>query len=76
MRKHEGGRRKPGAALALAAMGGAMILALGGCGQSGPLYLPKESSLAEGVAVPATEPGVAAGPPGAVVLAPNRIAHG
>ena len=76
MRKHEGGRRKSGAALALAAMGGAMILALGGCGQSGPLYLPKESSLAEGVAVPATEPGVAAAPLGAVVLAPNRIAHG
>ena len=76
MRKHERGRRTPGAALALAVAGGAMILALGGCGQSGPLYLPEKSSLAAGVAVPATEPGVAAGSPGAVVSAPNRIAHG
>ena len=46
MRKHERGRRTPGAALALAVAGGAMILALGGCGQSGPLYLPEKASLA------------------------------
>ena len=76
MRKHERGRRTPGAALVLAIAGGAMILALGGCGQSGPLYLPEKASLAAGVAVPATEPGVAAGSPGVVVSAPNRIAHG
>ena len=76
MRKHERGRRTPGAVLAPAVASGAMILALGGCGQSGPLYLPEKSSLAAGVAVPATEPAVAAGAPGAVVSAPNRIAHG
>ena len=76
MRKHERGRRTPGAALVLAIAGGAMILALGGCGQSGPLYLPEKASLAAGVAVPAAEPGMAAESPGVVVSAPNRIAHG
>jgi predicted small lipoprotein YifL len=69
MRKHERGRRTPGAALVLAAACGAMILALGGCGQSGPLHLPKKSSLAAGVAAPvtepSTEPGAAAGEGGA-----------
>lgn len=44
MRKRESGRRTGGAVLALAVASGAMILALGGCGQSGPLYLPKKSS--------------------------------
>ena len=76
MRKHERGRRTPGAVLLLAAVGGTMILALGGCGQSGPLYLPEKASLAAGVAVPATEPGLAAGSPRVVVSAPHRIAHG
>ena len=45
MRKRESGRRTGGALMALAVASGAMILALGGCGQSGPLYLPKKSSL-------------------------------
>lgn len=61
MRKRECGRRTAGAAFALAAAGGAMILALGGCGQSGPLHLPKESSLAASVAAdasPVSVPGV------------------
>ena len=69
MRKHERGRRTPGAALALAAAGGAMLLALGGCGQSGPLYLPKKASLAAGVVAPvtgvSTEPGASSGEGGA-----------
>ena len=72
MRKHERGRRTPGAALALAVAGGAMILALGGCGQSGPLYLPEKASLAasvEGpVAKPSIGPGTAAGEDGAAAV--------
>lgn len=42
MRKREPGRRTSGAALALAVASGAMVLVLGGCGQFGPLYLPKK----------------------------------
>ena len=74
MRKHERGRRTPGAALALAVAGGAMILALGGCGQSGPLYLPEKASLAAAASVerPATKPsigpGTAAGERGAAAF--------
>ena len=72
MRKHEPGRRTPGAALALAVAGGVMILALGGCGQSGPLYLPENASLAasvEGrVAKPSIGPGTAAGESGAAAF--------
>ena len=76
MCKHERGRRTTGARLALAAVGGVMLLALGGCGQSGPLYLPEKSSLAAGVAAlvtgVSTEPGASAGEGGA---APLRIAR-
>ena len=72
MRKHERGRRAPGAALALAVAGGAMILALGGCGQSGPLYLPEKASLAASVEGPVTKPsigsGTAAGADGAAAV--------
>ena len=75
MRKHERGRRTPGAALALAVAGGAMVLALGGCGQSGPLYLPEKASLAASVERPVTKPssglGTAAGENGA---AADRLA--
>ena len=78
MRKREPGRQAGGAALALAAAGGAMILALGGCGQSGPLYLPRGSEPSPGVTVPA--PGfarqAAAVGPGALRPAPGRTAHG
>ena len=56
MRKHERGRRTPGAALALAIGGGAMILALGGCGQSGPLYLPEKASLSAAAPLPGPVP--------------------
>ena len=76
MRKREPGRRTRGAALALAAASGAMILALGGCGQSGPLYLPKKSSLSAVAPVPATVSSPAAGRPGAVRAAPGRLAYG
>lgn len=72
MRKHERGRRTPGAALALAVAGGAMILALGGCGQSGPLYLPEKASLAASVEASVTKPSIgpatAAGKDGAVAV--------
>lgn len=78
-----GHRRTGGAALALAAAGGAMILALGGCGQSGPLYLPPEKS---SLSAAASAPGLAPGPasahlpaavrPGALRPVPGRAAHG
>ena len=72
MRKHERGRRTPGAALALAVAGGAMILALGGCGQSGPLYLPEKASLAASVEGPVAKasigPGAEAGEDGAAAV--------
>lgn len=72
MRKHERGRRTRGAALALAAACGATILALGGCGQSGPLYLPEKASLAPSVEGPVTKPsigqGTAAGEDGAAAV--------
>ena len=72
MRKHERGRRTPRATLALAVAGGAMILALGGCGQSGPLYLPEKASLAAKVEGPVTKPsigpGTAAGEDGAAAV--------
>ena len=78
MRKRELGRRAGGAALALAAVGGAMILALGGCGQSGPLYLPRGSEPSPGATVPA--PGfvgqAAAVGRGAPRPVPVRSAHG
>ena len=66
MRKRERGRRTAGTALALAAVCGAVTLFLGGCGQSGDLYLPERSSLAAGAAVPAVGPVAAAGRLGAV----------
>lgn len=78
MRKRELGRRAGGAALALAAAGGAMILALGGCGQSGPLYLPPEKpslSAADPAPGPAPVP-AAAVRPGALQAASGRPAHG
>ena len=56
MRKRESGRRKGGAAMALAVASGAIILALGGCGQSGPLYLPKKSSLSVSAPSPVSVP--------------------
>lgn len=68
--------------MALAAAGGAMILALGGCGQSGPLYLPKESSPSASASPSASEPApgsvapAAAGRPGAFRTAPVRPATG
>ena len=72
MRKHERGRRAPRAALSLAVAGGAMILALGGCGQSGPLYLPEKASLAASVEAPVTKPSIgpdtAAGEDGAAAV--------
>lgn len=70
--------------MALVAAGGAMILALGGCGQSGPLYLPKESSPSASASPSASEPApgsvapaaAAAGRPGAFRTAPVRPATG
>ena len=81
MRKREPGRRTgPARARALAAAGGAMMLALGGCGQSGPLYLPEKSSPSAAAPARAPAPGsvpsVAAGRPGAVRAVPDRLAHG
>ena len=81
MRKREPGRRRAGGTgLALVAAGGAMILALGGCGQSGPLYLPPEKPSLS-AADPAPGPGsaplpTAAARPGAFRPAPVRPAHG
>ncbi len=78
MCKRGSGRRTSGAALALAVASGAMILALGGCGQSGPLYLPKKSSPFAVAPAPASAsvlPSVA-GRAGAIRAAPARFAHG
>lgn len=61
MRARERSRRVRAAVLILAAAGGT-VAALGGCGRSGPLHLPKESSLS----VPAS------GPTAAVAAAPSR----
>ena len=58
MRKRERSRRTAATALTLVVAGGAMILALGGCGQSGPLFLPKESSLSGFGPASAPAPGV------------------
>ena len=76
MRKREPGRRTGGARLALAVAGVAMILALGGCGQSGPLYLPKKSSLSASAPPPVPVSPAVAGRPGAVGAAPDRHAIG
>ena len=81
MRKREPGRRRTGgAALALAAAGGgAMVLALGGCGQSGPLYLPPEKtspSAAASAPGPGLAPPAVAGRPGALRTVPGRLAPG
>ena len=80
MHKREPGRRTGGAALALAAAGGAMILALGGCGQSGPLYLPSEKpslSAADSAPGPGSAPlPAAAARPGAFRPTPVRPARG
>ena len=69
MRKREPVRRSNGTALAFVAAGGALLLALAGCGQSGPLYLPEESPPAAAApapaAAPAAEPGTSAGRHGA-----------
>ena len=65
MRKREPVRRSNGAALASVAAGGALLLALAGCGQSGPLYLPKESPPAAAAPAPVAEPGASAGRHGA-----------
>ena len=59
MRVLERSRRSRAAALLLAAAGGAAAISLGGCGPSGPLYLPKESSLAAPASGPATAAAVA-----------------
>lgn len=77
MRKREPGHRTSGAAMALAA---AALLALGGCGQPGPLYLPPEKSSLS-AADPAPVPGsaplpAAAARPGALRPVPVRPAHG
>ncbi len=82
MRKREPGCRPSRAARtrALAAAGGAMMLALGGCGQSGPLYLPEKSSPSAAAPARASAPGsvpsIAAGRTGAVRAVPDRLAHG
>lgn len=76
MRKREPGRRKIGAELALVVAGGAMILALGGCGQSGPLYLPKKSSFSAAAPDPVSVPRGAAGRPATRRPAADRFAHG
>ena len=78
MREREPGRRSGGAMLALAVASGAMILVLGGCGQSGPLYLPKKASPSASASAPPPVPvsPAAAGPPGAFGEAPDRGAHG
>lgn len=54
MRVLERSRRSRAAVLLLAAAGGAAAISLGGCGRSGPLYLPKESSLTAPASGPAT----------------------
>ena len=74
MRNRERGRRTAGAALALVVAGGAVILALGGCGQSGPLHLPKKSSLSGSVPAPAPAPGLA-GRGAAARVAAGRLAR-
>ena len=79
MRKREPGRRRAGGpALALVAAGGALLLALGGCGQSGPLYLPRGPEPSPEATVPA--PGfvrqAAAVGPEALRPVPGRVAHG
>lgn len=78
MRKREPGRRRTGgAALALAAAGGAMVLVLGGCGQSGPLYLPPEkTSPSAAASAPGLAPPAAAGRPGAPRTVPGRLVTG
>lgn len=81
MRKREPGRRRRtgGTALALAAAGGAMVLALGGCGQSGPLYLPPEKTSPSAAASgpgPGLAPPAVAGRPGALRTVPGRLAPG
>ena len=76
MRKHERGRRTPGAALALAVAGGAMILALGGCGQSGPLYLPEKASLSAVAPLPGPVPSAVAGREVAARPDSDRLALG
>ena len=76
MRKREPGRRAGGAVLALVVASGVMILALGGCGQSGPLYLPKKSSPSASALLPVPVSSTAAGRPGAFGVAPDRRAHG
>ena len=76
MRKHERGRRTPGAALVLAAACGAMILALGGCGQSGPLYLPEKASLSEAASLPGPVPSAVAGREAAARTDSDRLALG
>ena len=76
MRKGEPCRRAGGAGLALAVASGAMILALGGCGQSGPLYLPKKSSPSASALPPVPAFPAAPGRPGAFGTAPELRAHG
>ena len=76
MRERERGRRPSGAALAAAAVCGAMIVALTGCGQSGPLYLPEKASLAASEPVRGSVSG-AGGRPAAVRRAASaRLALG
>ena len=60
-----------------------MILALGGCGQSGPLYLPPEKSEKSSLSAAASGPvpasvhlPAAAVRPGALRPVPGQVAHG
>ena len=75
MRRQERRPGTPGAALVLVAASAAMLLALGGCGQSGPLHLPEKSSLSAAL----WTPGLAAGGvarPGADRASGGPVARG
>ena len=76
MGKRESGRRAGGAVLALAVASGAMALALGGCGQSGPLYLPKKSSFSAAASPPVSVPLAVAVRRWAVGVSPGRFTPG
>jgi len=76
MRKREPGRRTGGTLLALAVASGAMIFTLGGCGQSGPLYLPKKSSLSASAPPPVPVSPAVAGRGGEVGAASDRHPSG
>ena len=75
MRKRERALSAPAASLVLGVVGAAMVLTLGGCGQSGPLYLPEKD--VSGVFDPAagSVAAVAARPAGSMA-ADNRFTSG